>query len=253
MIDSLRAVLIGNGRVATSLGRAWESRGLTIGAFCNRSCQIPEGFSTRDAACLEDCSQLPNDINIALIAVSDDAISGILDQIPSGVFRIHFSGSLADPANGAVIWPVQSVQAHAPETVSTIPLVITAQNSEDLEYGRAIASWISSTVIPLEESNRQRTHLAAVFASNFSNHLFALAQEFCEEAGVPWELMQPLVSVASQRALDGESAKHQTGPAIRNDQKVIEAHLDSLKDKPDLAILYRILTESIQSHHPQTH
>lgn len=252
MPDSICAAIIGKGRVATTLGRAWESSGLSIGAFCNRSHEIPDGFTTLDALCVEDCSQLPSDINVAMIAVSDDAVPAIIDQLPSGIFSIHFSGSLPNPVNGAVIWPVQSVQAQTPEAVHSMPLVVTAHNALALEHAQQLATRISSSVIPLEESNRQRAHLAAVFGSNFSNHLFGLAQELCEEAQIPWELLQPLVSMTAQRALAGNSAKNQTGPAIRKDQKVIDAHLETLKNRPDLAALYRMLTESIQTNHPHT-
>ena len=88
MPDSICAAIIGKGRVATTLGRAWESSGLSIGAFCNRSHEIPDGFTTLDALCVEDCSQLPSDINVAMIAVSDDAVPAIIDQLPSGIFSI---------------------------------------------------------------------------------------------------------------------------------------------------------------------
>ena len=117
MPDSICAAIIGKGRVATTLGRAWESSGLSIGAFCNRSHEIPDGFTTLDALCVEDCSQLPSDINVAMIAVSDDAVPAIIDQLPSGIFSIHFSGSESIDLYGSAV----GGEFHATEMLMKCP------------------------------------------------------------------------------------------------------------------------------------
>ena len=60
-------------------------------------------------------------------------------------------------------------------------------------------------------------------------------------------ILRPLIkeTVSKIETLDPYSA--QTGPALRNDQKTIAAHLEMLDE--DRKKIYTILTESIQNFH----
>lgn len=244
------AGLIGDGRVATSLGLAWQHAGVSFQAFYNRKNRIPEGFSGKGSRILTTPQDFPADLDVIFVAVSDDAVEEIMDQLPAGPLAIQFSGGLKNPTRGAVLWPVQSIQPDDPASVKNTPIVVTADRKEMASEAQRWAQMVSDEVQLLSEKERQLAHLAAVFSANFTNHAFALGQSLCAQAGLDWSLLRPLVEATAQRALEGTSHRAQTGPALRRDFRVIQAHLDSLENEPELQKIYAALTQSIQQFHP---
>ena len=89
-------------------------------------------------------------------------------------------------------------------------------------------------------------HLAGVFACNFANHLFELGGEVLRRAGVPADLLRPLIAETTAKALDAaRPAAVQTGPAVRGDLPTQERHLGLLAGDDRLCELYRLITQSI--------
>ena len=95
-------------------------------------------------------------------------------------------------------------------------------------------------------------HVAAVFACNFTNHLFGLAQELLEEKGLDYELLKPLIEETLSKIEMNDPVSVQTGPAIREDQATIQAHLELLKHNPALSELYTKLSQSIVNLHKRS-
>jgi predicted short-subunit dehydrogenase-like oxidoreductase (DUF2520 family) len=117
---------------------------------------------------------------------------------------------------------------------------------------RAIADRLSEKVIELNSEQRKTLHVAAVFACNFTNHLFGLAQELLEEKGLNYELLKPLIEETLSKIEMNDPVSVQTGPAIREDQATIKAHLELLKHNPDLTELYTKLSQSIVNLHKRS-
>ena len=92
-------------------------------------------------------------------------------------------------------------------------------------------------------------HLAAVFICNFTNHMLTAGMEVAEKAGVPFEILYPLLQETVSKALSIGPDKSQTGPAVRNDQNTIEKHLELLSFSPDLQNIYREITISIINYY----
>jgi predicted short-subunit dehydrogenase-like oxidoreductase (DUF2520 family) len=90
------------------------------------------------------------------------------------------------------------------------------------------------------------THLAAVFACNFTNHFYALAEDILEQNGMTLDILRPLIKKTANNVLVESPKGLQTGPAKRNDVKVMEEHLQLLsKQSPELEKLYKELSDSI--------
>jgi predicted short-subunit dehydrogenase-like oxidoreductase (DUF2520 family) len=87
--------------------------------------------------------------------------------------------------------------------------------------------------------------LAAVFACNFTNHLYALAAEILETQGLNWDLLLPLIKETVAKVEYMHPLDAQTGPAVRSDDNVMGKHLAILNDKPHRQELYRMLSEDI--------
>ena len=244
-----RVIVFGSGNVATSLGRAWEASGITIAGFCNRSGIVPQGFTSTDAPCFTEASAIDVDADYALIAVRDEAVFTIIEQLPPHLIPVHFSGALHNPDRGGVIWCAQSIQPHKPELVEGIPMVITSNDERTRDELTALAGRVSNRLFPSSEEQRQKGHLTAVFAVNFTNHALAIAQQLAEEAELPWDWFVPMIEATSQGALTGKAIDRQTGPAIRREDAIIRSQLAALEAHPAWYKFYKAATESIQHLH----
>lgn len=239
--------LIGKGNVAMALGLAWEKQGIHIAVFCNREGILPDGFTGNDALLVKDPTKIPDHVDAILVATSDDAVMDIIDQVPTGPLVIHFSGCLPTPSgHAAVIWPIQSIVPGKTHSASNFPVAVTCTSNRTHSV-TAFAQLVATDVLHFTEVERQTAHLTAVFAANFTNHCFAIAQRLCANAGLSWELFQPIAQHIANQGIRGNSATHQTGPAIRKDQMVLDAHDALLDEYPDFKTIYTALSKSIQS------
>ncbi len=132
-----------------------------------------------------------------------------------------------------------------------MPIAIEASNPEDLAAIRAIADRLSEKVTQLSSAQRKALHVAAVFACNFTNHLFAISQELLEANNLDFDLIRPLIAETADKVQLYDPKAVQTGPALREDTEIINSHLDMLRDKPELEELYRKLSQSIVNLHKQ--
>lgn len=87
--------------------------------------------------------------------------------------------------------------------------------------------------------------MAAVFACNFTNHMYALCDHLLSEHDIPFEVMLPLIDETARKVHDLKPVEAQTGPAVRYDENVINYHLSMLQDKPDMCDLYERISKSI--------
>ena len=244
-----RVIVLGSGNVATSLGRAWEANGISIAGFCNRRGIVPQGFKSIQAPCFTNPSDIDVAADYALIAVKDEAIFSTIEQLPPHLTPVHFSGAQRNPDRGGVIWCAQSVQPNKPEHVAKIPMVITSNDEVMLEKLTALAGCISSHLFPSTEEKRQKGHLTAVFAVNFTNHTLAIAQKLAEEAQLPWDWFVPMIEAMSQGAIEGKAYERQTGPGLRREDAIIRSQIKALEAHPAWQKFYEAATSSIQQLH----
>ena len=93
---------------------------------------------------------------------------------------------------------------------------------------------------------RLKLHVAAVIVNNFTNHLYALAEKYCQKEGLNFHQLLPLIEETTKRLKTTSPIDAMTGPALRHDQDTIQKHLELLAKHPQLQKIYRLLTESIQ-------
>jgi predicted short-subunit dehydrogenase-like oxidoreductase (DUF2520 family) len=75
--------------------------------------------------------------------------------------------------------------------------------------------------------------------------MYAIADKLLATEGVPFSVMLPLVRETARKVETMSPASAQTGPAVRGDRKVIDEHLALLKDYPEYAGLYRMISSDI--------
>jgi predicted short-subunit dehydrogenase-like oxidoreductase (DUF2520 family) len=128
-----------------------------------------------------------------------------------------------------------------------IPVFIDASDDGARKKLEELARSISKDkVIVAGDGERLKLHVAAVIVSNFTNHLYKLAEDYCKNEGLDFKLLIPLIEETAQRLETISPSDAQTGPAIRHDAPTIEQHLKVLEKYPHLKKIYEVMTESIQ-------
>jgi predicted short-subunit dehydrogenase-like oxidoreductase (DUF2520 family) len=248
----MRLVIIGSGNVATVLAERFFSSGHSILQIVGRNAEKVHGLASSVGANAEtEFRQILPVADVFLIAVSDDAIQTILGQLPSveGVVA-HTAGSVSkDLLNSTsseygVFYPLQSLKQGA-DTNATIPILVDGNNERAIAVLTALAESTSSQVQVAGDAQRARLHLAATVVNNFSNHLFALAYDFCRKENVSFDILLPLIKKTVENLGGNDPSMLQTGPAKRHDMGTIEKHLALLQNYAQLKDIYSLLSGSI--------
>ena len=243
-------VILGTGNLAKHLFDAFKAqKGLEIIQLYGRNQKTLSYFNTQINT-TTDLSQI-KEADIYLVAISDDAISEVSEAVlGKKSLIVHTSGSipmnaLPDHHRRGVFYPLQTFSANRKVDFNEIPICIEAETVADYELLNALASAISDKVIQIDSDQRKALHLTAVFANNFTNHMYHLAQEICTENNVPFELLLPLINETAAKIQDLSPLDAQTGPARRNDRGTLKKHLAQLKHKKHKKV-YTLLSKSIR-------
>ncbi|MFY0483893.1 Rossmann-like and DUF2520 domain-containing protein [Flavobacterium sp. PLA-1-15] len=248
----IKVTLIGSGNVAQHLFSAFnKSTAVEIVQVFSRRKETVSNLIPFDK--ITDSFEDLAEADAYIIAVSDDAIAEVSAQLSfKNRLVVHTSGSasmenLNDDNRKGVFYPLQTFTKGKEVDFKSIPICIESQFSEDYNVLKRIADSISDKVFTINSGQRRALHVAAVFVNNFTNHLYKIGSDICQEHQVPFEILQPLIRETAAKILSLSPNEAQTGPAKRNDQTTIEAHLDFLSDENHKNI-YKLLTQSIQDN-----
>ncbi len=252
-------LIIGQGNVGTHLANAFESADFKVTLASSRN---SKPFS-------------PSRYDFIILAVRDDAISSLSKDLgnklraesehhDSGTKKTpiiaHTSGSvsletlkhlLPSATRCGVFYPMQTFTKDIAMRYDDIPFLIEGSDHYTLEMLKSLAGRISENVMEADSSVRADYHIGAVFACNFTNHLCALADEYLKSSGLQFSTLLPLIRQTIAKLNDSSPADVQTGPASRNDMKVIQYHLSKLSCQPKLQKIYSLLTESINEQNSE--
>jgi len=245
----ISVVILGSGNVASQLIKAF----LKIDTINLKQVYTR---NQEDINTLKDSIDTTNDISllkqadVTIIAVSDDAISSISSHIKNS-FVVHTSGSvdmksLYNIGRKGVFYPLQSFSKKKKVDFKNIPICLESETNEDLLKLEELVSLLQSKSYILSSHQRKKIHVAAVFANNFSNHMYTIANEICEKYNIPFSILHPLIEETSNKIKNLTPEKAQTGPAKRNDAETIENHLNLLSEKQQE--IYLKITQSIQEY-----
>ncbi len=247
----IRVVILGAGNVAKHLYNAFlnQKQVKVIQCYNRKNLQLHPG--QKKETIIKDIHLL-KDADIYVLAVSDDAIEKVSGMLPfKNKLVIHTSGSAPmQIINGAnksgVFYPLQTFSKDKIVDFATIPICIEAENKTDLDILRKLAASLSNKVYTISSEQRSVLHVSAVFVNNFTNYLFSIGSDICNEHKVPFEILHPLIQETAQKVMEMDPNKAQTGPAMRKDVNTIERHLKILTNTTQQNI-YTTLTKAIQS------
>jgi predicted short-subunit dehydrogenase-like oxidoreductase (DUF2520 family) len=247
----------GAGRVGAALCREFLSAGHKIDTIVSRNSETGVPFAMECGAHWAQELVFTEQTEIIIVAVPDSQLKNVLQNIkcsPSTLVA-HTAGSYGlgiFPAylrNKGVFYPLQTFSIGRKIEFSDLPVLLESIDSQSFQLLNNLAVSIGAKVYSSNEDQRKVLHLAAVFACNFTNHLFTLGSEIAKEAGFDFVILNPLIRETVAKALENGPEKSQTGPAMRNDMNTINRHLELLANDPGLKALYQGLTESITNYY----
>jgi predicted short-subunit dehydrogenase-like oxidoreductase (DUF2520 family) len=249
-------VIIGSGNVATVLGRKMLASGHRIVSVVARNEQAGKKLSGLLGAQYSGDLAIPDQhADLYLVAISDDALWQLGRHLNiKKAMVVHTAGSvpmdvLKDVSiNYGVLYPLQTLRGEM-EEIPDFPLLVDGNTPDALTLLRDFAGTISATVVNANDDYRRKIHLAAVISGNFTNHLFALAQDYCRENSLDFKLLLPQIRQVVNALEDGNAASRQTGPAIRNDVETLNRHNAMLHSFPEIREIYDVMTASIRKYH----
>lgn len=248
-------ILAGAGRIATHLGKRLKGKGLPVAQVVSRTAEHARelGLQLR-TEWTDDWSEMRPDADWIILAVRDDAIvqvGKIISHLAPDALVTHTSGATPGDVlqpffrRYGVFYPLQTFSTERTPVWSKIPFCVDARQEEDVIFLKKMAKVIGNLVYRVTDEQRAVLHVAAVFANNFANHCFAIAEKILEEKGLPFEMLHPLMEETLAKALQESPAAMQTGPALRGDIDTIQRHLDWLKQHPEWHDLYWRLSQNI--------
>lgn len=257
MTRGIEIVVVGAGNMATRLSMALAESGYKIVQVYSRTEQSAQKLALQlggDVAYTNDIAGIYPYAQLYIFSISDSALPEVVAQMPANdALWVHTAGSMPmevfaykTPHYG-VLYPMQTVSREKPIDWSDVPVFIEASTPRGLQTIREVANSISQNVKEATSQQRRALHLAAVFACNFTNHMYAIAEKLLQDEGLDFDVMKLLIRETESKAEVISPRMAQTGPAVRNDVNVMQKHLHLLQDTPE-ATLYALISQNIDKY-----
>ena len=241
----MRIAIIGAGSVGTNLHHAFELKGIRTELVHARP------LTANPAA----VNNLPK-ADVYIYTVVDHVLAEVISKIHAPqALHLHTSGSMPisvfgpDKPHSGILYFFQSFSREVLiDDWSTIPCFIEGHNIDDVAAIYSLAQTLTSRIYEANQHDRERLHIAGIFANNYSNLMYRIAEEVLSDTQIPFEALLPLIDQTATKMHTMRPFDAQTGPAKRGDEAVINHHLEILASTP-YAGLYRELASLIEKAH----
>ena len=248
----MKIVIIGSGNVAENLAQAVaEAEGLELVQVFARNEE--RGRKVAELAHTEWSNSELAEADLYLISVSDNAVEGCAKalHIPQNAVVAHTAGccsidSLAPHTHRAVFYPFQTFSIGRKVDFTKGYIFVEGATDHALRTVEEAAHAITTKVLPADTARRAVIHLSGVFACNFANAMYANAAEVLAKAGLPFDIVAPVIEETAKKVIESKNPAHsQTGPARRGDTQTLERHRKMLADEPQKREIYDKISEDI--------
>jgi predicted short-subunit dehydrogenase-like oxidoreductase (DUF2520 family) len=246
-------VILGAGNLGTHLARVFQADGIRILQVFDRHPSKGKKLAN-EIGCefVFKQEKIFPGADLYILSVSDSSIETVASSFkPGDRLLVHCSGSVPMGILGpytsryGVFYPLQTFSAGKPVSFADTPLCVEANNSYSRRQLMELARKISGKVYRIDSEQRKILHLTAVFASNFTNFMYTVAEEILERHKIPFSLLEPIIEQTGSNAKGGSVFKNQSGPAVRGDHGVLEDHRKLLEQFPEFVEIYDIISKNI--------
>lgn len=252
----MKVVMIGSGNVATVLGKVMQNAGHKVIQVLSRNEHNAKVLADTLGCSYGNYNSTPyQEADVYFFAITDNALHHLDQRLNlHNKLAVHTAGSVSKDVLNiiskkyGVIYPLQSLNKSITE-FPEMPLLIDANSTEAFAELQAFAQTLSNQISVVNDQDRLKFHIAAVVVNNFTNHLYAMANEFCSHENIDFTKLFSLIDETAKRLKKHPAKEMQTGPAIRQDLYTLGKHLKMLSADPDLKYIYLKLSESILKLH----
>lgn len=247
-------VILGAGNVGYHLTRIFSGSGNNVMIWSRNRKHSEEAAKVSQAHVLDHPADIPPETDFCIAALNEDALSEVCSKLPE--FRgilLHTAGSVPIDilkqytSRCGVLYPLQTFTKKRNPDYFSIPVFIEALNEIDFEHIYNFCKNNFQNVIQLDSEKRKFVHLAAVFACNFVNASLMAAEEISSKYQLDFHLFQPLIKETIAKTETNPSSNNQTGPAMRNNIRILEDHIGMLDEhRQDLKNIYVAMTNYIK-------
>ena len=230
----MKIVIIGAGNVGTNLQYGMTQKGIQAELVHARAWQgVPEA-------------------DVYIYTVIDSALAEVASRVQAPkALHLHTSGTVpvevfgADKPHAGVLYFFQSFsKASLIDDWSGIPCFVEGKNIDDLAAVYSLAQMLTSRIYEANQHDRERLHIAGVFANNYTNLMYGIAADVLKGTQIPFAALLPLIDQTAAKIHDLPPREAQTGPAVRGDEEVMKKHLEILATTP-YAEVYQALAALI--------
>jgi len=257
-------VIIGAGRLGTSLGRALAGKGYEIRALtCRRKESAKESRAIiGQGRAMTDNAAAARLGKVIFLCLPDEEIPRVVSRLArsrvdwTGKIVLHTSGLLParvlEPLKkkGALIASLHPVQAFPskktrPSHFRGISFGLEG-DKKALALAGGLVRQLGGRAVVIPEDAKPLYHAAFSFASNFLVILLDAAAGLLSQARIPRDraarMLFPLLQGTLRNVKKLDTAGSLTGPLVRGDAASVGSHLDALKRLPQYAEIYRKLS-----------
>lgn len=256
--NPLSIAFIGAGNVATHLAAALTEKGHTICQVFSRTEASARELAAKRSCAFTTClSEVTPEADLYIVSVKDAALEQVLPQLvkcnPKALF-VHTAGSVSMSvweglaSRYGVVYPMQTFSKQKAVDFTNLPVFIEANTPSDCQLLKSLMQDISQKVYEASSEQRRYLHIAAVFACNFSNHMYAICHQLLTRHQLPFDTMLPLIDETARKVHSLTPVEAQTGPARRKDENVMNQHLKMLENEADLAEIYELISKHINQY-----
>lgn len=254
---ALKICFIGAGNLATQLSKSFVANEVIVSQIFSRTIKSAEELAVQiGVSFTNEIEEIDQSADVYFVALKDSALNEVLEQIDfKNKLLVHCAGSVPISAlnmyssNTGVFYPLQTFSKIRDIDFKGIPVFIEANNPENEQVLVKLANQISRGVSVLDSERRKTLHISAVFACNFVNHFYALADQLLNSKNIDFEVLRPLILETAEKVQKLKPKEAQTGPAVRFDENIISSHLKDLGNMENLNELYTLVSKSIFEFH----
>ncbi len=184
---------------------------------------------------------------VVLLCVPDREIAAAAAAVGTGCLVGHCSGAATleplRPHEAFSLHPLMTVTAGRPAAFAGAGCAIAGSSRRALDVARGLASALRMHAVVVADADRALYHAAASMASNYLVTLESTAERLAAGAGVPRELLVPLVRAAVENWAAG-GAGALTGPIARGDRETVARQRAAIAERaPELLPLWDAFVE----------
>ena len=250
----MKISIVGSGNLASHIIPRLIKKGINIQQLFSRNHTTGKLLGKKHKLdFIEDISLLDLNVEVILLCVSDSSIKELVPHFKNykGIL-IHTSGTapISDlnkhKGDNGVIYPLQTFSSKVKVDWDELPVFVEGSNPATEKKLQSIAKKLSKKTYRLDSKQRKELHLGAVFVNNFVNACYDIAYTHLENKKLKWEYLLPLIHQTTLKIEHNAPKDVQTGPARRNDDKIIQEHLQLLKKEKNAMEVYKVMTSYIR-------